>query len=132
MNTVAKRPSPATIRRENEIEKKENPFNFNVAPKQAISALANQNNDAQPKTPDEMKTTNAQRPKFDRQTSESSNSAIRKIQATLQRTFSRKGTSPQEGHSNEGFLNDDEANESELNVCKKKSVVHSRTKTFIF
>lgn len=117
---VAKRSSPATIRRENEIEKKENPFNFNVAPKQAISALANQSNAAQPKSTDESKTTNAQRPKFDRQTSESSNSAIRKIQATLQRTFSRKGTSPQEGHSNEGFLNDDEANESELNVCKNR------------
>lgn len=117
MNMMARPASPATIRNENELEKKENPFNFNVAQKQAVSALATQNNATKPKLADETKTAVAQRPKFDRQISESSNSAIRKIQATLQRTFSRKGPIQQEGHANEGFINDDEANESELNVC---------------
>lgn len=108
---------PATIRKVNEIERKDNPFNFNVAARQAVSALATQGNAAGPKSPDESVTANVTRPKIDRQISETSNSAIRKIQATLQRTFSRKGTSPQEGHANEGFINDDEANETELNVC---------------
>lgn len=134
MNTVAKPPSPATIRNENEIEKKENPFNFNVPPKPSVSALAKQNNAVRPKSPDDSKATSAQRPKFDRQTSDSSNSAIRKIQATLQRTFSRKGTTPQEGHSNEGFVNDDEANETELNVSQiqnRKCLRFGRAKTQI-
>lgn len=126
MNRMSKPSSPATIRNENEIEKKENPFNFNVAPKQAVSSLATQNATVRPKSPDESKTPISQRPKFDRQISDSSNSAIRKIQATLQRTFSRKGTTPQEGYSNNGFLNDDEVNESELNVCRRnKSIIYS-------
>lgn len=124
MNRMSKPSSPATIRNENEIEKKENPFNFNVAPKQAVYSLVTQNTAARPKSPDESKTAISQRPKFDRQISESSNSAIRKIQATLQRTFSRKGTTPQEGFSNDGFLNDDDVNESELNVCiRNKPIV---------
>lgn len=116
-NTVMKHSKPATITNENEIEKKENPFNFNVEPKPTASTAVNQSSAVRPKTLDETKTSNTQRQKIDRQISESSTSAIRKIQATLQRTFSRKGTSPQDGLSNEGFLNDDEANESELNVC---------------
>lgn len=43
-----------------------------------------------------------------------SSSAIRKIQKTLHRTFSRKGT--QDGYSNDGFIPDDFKNDADLKV----------------
>lgn len=57
-------------------------------------------------------------PKLERQQSESQ-TAIRKIQATLQRTFSRKGTQQQQlndGNINDGFIGDDEVRVRE---CRK-------------
>lgn len=93
----AARPNNSTIlRKENEIEKKENPFNFDAAAAVAKGTTA--------KPDGEAKTT--QPTKLERQSSET-NSAIRKIQATLQRTFSRKGTPMEDGHANEGFVSDE-------------------------
>lgn len=91
--------NPATLTNENEIEKKENPFKFDVA------TVANSSDSAVPKTMSETKAP-GQGMKMERQLSETS-SAIRKIQATLQRTFSRKGTQSQDGFSNDGFVGDD-------------------------
>lgn len=99
---------PATISNENEIEKKENPFKFDAA------TVANSTENATTKPTMDAKTP-AQAMKFDRQLSDTS-SAIKKIQATLQRTFSRKGTQPQDGYSNDGFISDDLATDTEIKV----------------
>lgn len=106
-----KQHSLPTISKENEIDKKENPFTFDVAAKNTnrSDSAAPQNSTA------DTKTQNLTQPmKLERQTSES-NSAIRKIQATLQRTFSRKGNLPQDGYANDGFVSD-ETTEADFKV----------------
>lgn len=107
MTTKAHEPSKecsnntsTTVTTENELEKKENPFKFDAA---TITNSSENGNSPKPST--EMKAPN-QGMKLDRQMSET-NSAIKKIQATLQRTFSRKGTQSQDGYSNDGFVSDD-------------------------
>lgn len=120
-NSLPKYEIPATITNENEIEKKENPFNFNMSADKPISSGT--------KSQSESKTPTATHPKLDRQISES-NSKIRRLQATLQRTFSRKGNAAQEGHTNEAFVND-ESTDADFKVsfnqseCKKKHSVTS-------
>lgn len=99
---------PATISNENEIEKKENPFKFDAA------TVANSTENATAKSSTDAKAP-VQPIKFERQLSETS-SAIKKIQATLQRTFSRKGTQSQDGYSNDGFISDDLATDIETKV----------------
>lgn len=105
----------ATVTTENEIEKKENPFKFDA---ETIANSA-ENSTAKPTT--ETNKAPGQGIKMERQLSETS-SAIRKIQATLQRTFSRKGTQSQDGYSNEGFVNDDLTTDNEIKVCKAEKL----------
>lgn len=100
--------SPAYIVNENELGKRESPFDFNVnsARKDPLrpSKLASTNQ----KSPSEhsCKTPTSLFPRrVERQISES-NSTIRKIQATLQRTFSRKGSAGHDGYTNDGFSDD--------------------------
>ncbi|XP_065083543.1 NADPH oxidase 5 [Ochlerotatus camptorhynchus] len=59
-------------------------------------------------------------PKFDRQLSE--NKAIKKIQATLQRTFSRKDQLRGSGVSNEGFTGDDGLEEPKRKVTPEHNL----------
>lgn len=105
--------SPTILNTENEIGKKDNPFDF--------SSAVSKSSDASSSTPQ------TQPPKFERQTSES-NSAIRKIQASLQRTFSRKVNSVQEGQTNEGFLGD-ETNEPKMvpSIARKKFLADQKS-----
>lgn len=88
----------ALVHSENETQKSnENPFTFAA-------------DDAKPARPpratDEPKTPSASGPAKPRRLSETT-SPIKKIQATLQRTFSRKGSSPQDGCTNDGYISDD-------------------------
>lgn len=105
--------SPAILRSESEVEKSDNnPFfgnkseGGNSAPLRPPRSSQGSSKltlapESMPKTP-----VGAGPPKLNRQVSEST-SPMKKIQATLQRTFSRKGSTPQAGYSNDGFLNDD-------------------------
>ena len=99
--------SSTTLHKENETELKENPFTFDMSaplrpPRQSpgTSKLATENYPSN--TP----------PKLERQISETT-TAIKKIQASLQRTFSRKGKDPStmgdalSGNTNDGFVGDD-------------------------
>ncbi|XP_031618648.1 uncharacterized protein LOC116337851 isoform X2 [Contarinia nasturtii] len=88
-----------TVTNENEIDKKDNPFKFDAATIASSTENATTKMSSNTKAP-------GQGAKIERQLSET-NSAIKKIQATLQRTFSRKGTQPQDGYSNDGFIADD-------------------------
>lgn len=105
--------SPTILSTENEIGKKDNPFDF--------SSAGNKSSEATSSAPQ------TQPPKLERQTSESS-SAIRKIQASLQRTFSRKANSVQEGQTNEGFLSD-EPNEPKMvpSIARKKFLADQKS-----
>lgn len=105
-NSLFNANSEDSLHNENELEKKENPFVFDAAappirpPRQSpgTSKLATET------YPPPASTT----PKFERQNSEYT--AIKKIQASLQRTFSRKGASTQhqnDGNTNDGFVGDD-------------------------
>lgn len=101
---------------ENEIAKKQNPFDFNVNSDNKEPARPPRQ--AAQKTPstDSCKTpTNLIPRKVERQTSENS-STIKKIQATLQRTFSRKGSSGHEGYTNDGFSGDSTDSEYKVRV----------------
>lgn len=101
--------SPAIMHSENEIQKSDtNPFVFadkdnepKRPPRSGQTTPRKLSQDSTPKTP-----TATSPPKLSRQISESA-SPIKKIQATLQRTFSRKGSNPQDGYSNDGFVSDD-------------------------
>lgn len=103
---------PATITNENEIEKKENPFKFDAA------TVANSSENATTKTVSETKAT-GHGMKMERQLSETS-SAIKKIQATLQRTFSRKGAQSQDGFTNDGFIGDDLNTDTDNKVPQRR------------
>lgn len=59
-------------------------------------------------------------PKLDRQLSE--NKAIKKIQATLQRTFSRKDQFRENGVSNDGFIGDDGLDEPKRKVTPEHNL----------
>lgn len=103
-----------SIHREDETELKENPFVFDASPPlrpprhgPGTSKLATDNFSV------------SSPPKFERQISEGQ-TTIKKIQASLQRTFSRKGTAAMQsqlsdsnggsgggGSTNEGFIGDD-------------------------
>lgn len=100
--------TPAKLENESEIEKKENPFKFDVVHLEKSSEC-----ETNKTTTDNIIESPPRNTKFERQLSETS-STIRKIQASLQRTFSRKG--PQEGISNDGFIADDSISEKELKV----------------
>lgn len=100
--------STTKLTNENEIEKKENPFKFDA------DTVANSTENATAKPTSDVKTPGPGM-KFERQMSETS-SAIKKIQATLQRTFSRKGAQSQDGYSNDGFVSDDLTTDSEIKV----------------
>lgn len=93
---------------ESEIDKKENPFKFDMVQSEKSSEC-----ETNKTSTDNFIESSPRNTKFDRQLSETS-STIRKIQASLQRTFSRKG--PQEGISNDGFIADDSVSEKELKV----------------
>lgn len=107
-----------TLHNENEVDKKDCPFNFEVGstttplrpPRQSpgTSKLATENYTAPSPTPSGN---SASRPRMERQISE--NTALKKLQASLQRTFSRKGQSQvaaavQDGYGNDGFVGDDD------------------------
>lgn len=68
-------------------------------------------------------------PRLNRQISEST--AIRKIQATLQRTFSRKGSAEQDGIANEGF-EEDQLDVEEKPVPKRKLTPEKRLNMLLF
>lgn len=111
---AAAKPHPSTkdattVTTENEIEKKENPFKFDA------ETIANSADSTLGKTTITETKAPGQGMKIERQLSETS-SAIKKIQAKLQRTFSRKGTQPQDGYSNDGFINDDMMTDTEIKV----------------
>lgn len=111
---------PTTLRNENELDKKESPFNFEVSSASSVSSstatplrpprqspgtskLATENYTA-------SSTPAGQRPRMERQISE--NTALKKLQASLQRTFSRKGPSqtvPHDGYGNDNFVADDDS-----------------------
>lgn len=99
----------ATVQNENEIEKKENPFKFDAETIANITENKSTNQDTEMKAP-------GQGMKYERQLSETS-SAIKKIQATLQRTFSRKGPQSQDGYANDGFVSDEMSTDTETKVC---------------
>ncbi|XP_055323484.1 superoxide-generating NADPH oxidase heavy chain subunit C isoform X2 [Sitodiplosis mosellana] len=116
-----------TVTTENEIEKKENPFKFDAA------TIANSADNATTEKTTAMETkAPGQETKIERQLSETS-SAIRKIQATLQRTFSRKGTQPQDmatqGYSNDGFISDDLKTDSETKTPMSRKLGTERRGT---
>lgn len=68
-------------------------------------------------------------PRLNRQISE--NTAIRKIQATLQRTFSRKGSAEQDGITNDGF-EDDNLDGDEKMTPKRKLTPEKRLNMLLF
>lgn len=104
----------ATVTTENEIEKKENPFKFDAA---TIANSAENTTSEKAMTTETDSKAPGQGVKMERQLSETS-SAIRKIQATLQRTFSRKGTQSQDGYANDGFISDELTTDTEVRVIK--------------
>lgn len=68
-------------------------------------------------------------PKYERQTSETAQTAIRKIQASLQRTFSRKGSTADgtsKGANNDGFVGD-EMTVDLMQKGKRKLITKSKT-----
>lgn len=97
----------ATLTNENEIERRENPFKFDAA------TIANSGSEvtAPSKSASSGGATKATSThggtKVERQLSAETSSAIKKLQATLQRTFSRKGAQSVDGHTNDGFVGDD-------------------------
>lgn len=108
-----------TSENDNDIDKKENPFKFDIVQLEKSSEFETNKISA-----DNFIESPPRNTKFDRQLSETS-STIRKIQASLQRTFSRKG--PQEGIPNDGFIADDSISETELKVNdsqRKNSFIH--------
>lgn len=111
---------PTTLRNENELEKKECPFNFEVSSAASVtsSAATPLRPPRQSPGPSKLATENytasatstGQRPRMERQISE--NTALKKLQASLQRTFSRKGqpqTQTHDGYGNESFVGDDDS-----------------------
>lgn len=110
--------TPATLENESEIEKKENPFKFDMVQSLEKSSECETNKTST----DNVIESPPRNTKFERQLSETS-STIRKIQASLQRTFSRKG--PQEGISNDGFIANDSLSEKELKVKDSNFKCHS-------
>lgn len=113
---------------------KQNPFTFDVSAK-------NDNNKDTPKRPprqgpgtsklaiENYTTPSTNPPRLNRQISEST--AIRKIQATLQRTFSRKGPSEQDGVTNEGF-EEDQLDGDEKATPKRKLTPDKRLNMLLF
>lgn len=110
---------PALMHSENEAQK--NPFNF-------TSNFEGSNQPVRPprsgqtspkSSPEPMKpaTTGGTHAKLTRQASEAT-SPIRKIQATLQRTFSRKGSDTHDGYANDGFVDDN--NKEGTTTAKRK------------
>lgn len=112
------------LHNENETDKKESPFNFEIStplrpPRQlpGTSKLATENYTA-PSPP--ISSGSNSRPRMERQISE--NTALKKLQASLQRTFSRKGNqsqvvagvAAQDGYGNDGFVGDDDC---KVRVC---------------
>lgn len=68
-------------------------------------------------------------PKYERQTSETAQTAIRKIQASLQRTFSRKGSTSgasSNGTNNDGFVGD-EMTVDLMHKGKRKQTTKNKT-----
>lgn len=108
---------PSNLENESEVDKKENPFKFDVVELEKTS-----NCETNKAPTDNFIESPPRNTKFDRQLSETS-STIRKIQASLQRTFSRKG--PQEGISNDGFIADDSIPEKEFKVKDSNRKFHS-------
>lgn len=113
---------------------KRNPFSFDASVK-------NENDKDIPKRPprqgpgtsklaiDNNTTQSTNPPRLNRQFSEST--AIRKIQATLQRTFSRKGTHEQDGVANEGF-EEDQLDVDEKPTPKRKLTPEKRLNMLLF
>lgn len=85
---------------------KSNPFNFDVSPRNDTPIRPPRHSAGTSKlTIENYSPPSSNPPKLNRQISE--NTAIRKIQATLQRTFSRKGSGePDAGVANDGFEED--------------------------
>lgn len=111
-----------TLTNENEIEKKENPFKFDIATitnssSAEMTASSGGGGAAAAKSmPGGMK--------VERQLSAETSSAIKKLQATLQRTFSRKGAQSVDGYTNDGFIGDD----TMMNTESNKSISVRRQK----
>lgn len=125
-SVTPKQSTPTTVTNENEIEKKENPFKFDAA------TIASSTENATAKMTADTKTPPGQGVKVERQLSET-NSAIKKIQATLQRTFSRKGTQSQDGYLNDAFVADDLTVDVETKVSSidaRKNYTHIYKKNF--
>lgn len=120
--------SPALMHSENGAQKHKNPFSFAkdfensnqpIKPPRSGQTSPKPLPDTPPKTP-----TSTGPPKLGRQISES---PMKKIQATLQRTFSRKGSNSHEGHANDGFT-DDESRDTLAPVIRKISEKKLNTK----
>lgn len=92
----------------------DNPFNFEMITKCDAPIRPPRQLPGTSKLAMEYITTPVTRSKMDRQISENQNTAIKKIQASLQRTFSRKGkknssttSSLQDGYSNDAYITDE-------------------------
>lgn len=111
--------SPAKITSENEHARNQNPFKFDA------SAVANSNNNSE--TAVRRASTDVRspgQPVFDRQHSDSGPTAMRKIQAKLQRTFSRKTNQVPDGHANEAF-DDEESADTVAKVSCNQTILIS-------
>lgn len=98
--------TPSYITNENEIVKKQNPFDFNVNSANKEPSRPPRQGTHKSPSEDSCKTPTSLMPrKVERQISETS-STIKKIQASLQRTFSRKGSAGHDGYTNDGFSDD--------------------------
>lgn len=93
--------SPAKLANENESARTPNPFKFDA------SSVAKSSNETAVRKASSDPRSPGQPTKLERQNSDSGATAIRKIQATLQRTFSRKSNQIPDGHSNEAFDDDE-------------------------
>lgn len=109
--------TPAVMHNENETEKSDtNPFTFPSDDKN--SARSPGSGQTSPKIIDEK--TPASTTAKSRRTSDTT-SPMKKIQATLQRTFSRKGSNPQDGYANDGFIADEGKSFPEKALSKSKA-----------
>lgn len=99
--------TPAKLTNENESGRNANPFRFDAHAVKKSNEAAVREATTDPRSPGQ--------PKFERQNSESSTKAIRKI---LQRTFSRKANQLPEGHTNETF-EDDELTNTDTKVTEE-------------
>lgn len=115
--------SPALMHSENEVPNSDtNPFTFTTDSAQPTRPPRSGQTSPQISKDDPAKITSASSAKPIRRTSETT-SPIKKIQATLQRTFSRKSSNPQDGYANAAFVS-----EESKELPKRRALTSARTK----